>query len=312
MLNRKFYYLKIKKDFMRVAVVALGGNAILTANEKGTVKQQIKNVQETVKQFKFLLKKYKIVITHGNGPQVGNLLIQQEKNKQKIPPMPLDVCGAMTQGQIGYFLQMSIENQLKRPVISLVTQVLVDKKDPSFKKPTKPIGPYYPKKILKKMIKEPEGWRRVVPSPKPKDIIEIEEIKTLVKNGVIVIACGGGGVPVLMKKGKLIGVEAVIDKDYASQKLATQLKAECLIFLTDVDNVYLNYGKRNQKPLRRITKKDVERYLREGHFKEGSMKPKIEASIDFLKNGDKRVIITSLFNLERALNDKAGTIITSH
>jgi len=297
---------------MKIAVIALGGNAILTPNEKGTVKEQLKNVQETVKQFKFLLKKYKIVITHGNGPQVGNILIQQEKTKKKIPPMPLYICDAMTQGQIGYFLQVSIMNQLKKPVTAVVTQVLVDKKDPSFKNPTKPVGPYYPKKISKNMIREPEGWRRVVPSPKPKKIIEIEEIKTLVNKGIIVIACGGGGIPVMMKKGKFVGVEAVIDKDHASQKLATQLKAECLIFLTDVDNVYLNYGKRNQKPLRRITLREAKRYLKENHFKEGSMKPKIEASLDFLKNGGKKVIISNLSLLNKALKDKSGTIITHH
>jgi len=187
---------------------------------------------------------------------------------------------------------------------------LVDKKDPAFKNPTKPIGPYYPKKTSKNMIKEVEGWRRVVPSPKPKRIIEIEEIKTLVKKGVILIACGGGGIPVVMKKRKLVGVEAVIDKDYASQKLATQLKAECLIFLTDVKYVYLNYEKKNQKPLRRITLKQTKKYLKEGHFKEGSMKPKIESSIDFLKSGGKKVIITNVSSLKKALDNKDGTIIT--
>ena len=297
---------------MRIAVIALGGNAILTPDEKGSVKEQLKRVQNTVKQLKVLLEKYRLVITHGNGPQVGNLLIQQELAKKKIPPMPLDVCDAMTQGQIGYFLQMNVRNQLERPVISVVTQLLVDENDPSFKNPTKPIGPYYHKKILKKMIKEPEGWRRVVPSPKPKKIIEIDEIKTLVNKEVIVIACGGGGVPVIMKKRKLTGVEAVIDKDYASEKLATQLKAECLIFLTDVDYVYLNYGKRNQKPLKKITMKQAEKYLREGHFKEGSMKPKIEASIDFLKNGGKKAIITNLLDIEKTLSSKSGTIITCY
>ena len=295
---------------MKVAVVALGGNAILKSNEKGTFRQQLKNIDKTVKQLIALLKKYRIAITHGNGPQVGNLLLQQEKSKQKIPPMPLDVCDAMTQGQIGYFLQMSIKNQLKKPVTTVVTQILVDKKDPAFKKPTKPIGPYYSKKIFKKMIKEEEGWRKVVPSPKPKKIIEIEGIKNLIKKGVITIACGGGGIPVVLKKGKLTGIEAVIDKDYASQKLATELKAETLILLTDIEYVYLNYGKKNQKPLKKITIKEATTYLKKGHFMEGSMKPKIEASIEFLRREGKKVIITELLSLEKALKNKAGTIIT--
>lgn len=297
---------------MTVAVLALGGNAILKSNERGTVKEQINHVNESVKQLDVLLKKYDIVITHGNGPQVGNLLIQQEKAKYKIPPMPLDVCGAMTQGQIGYFLQMSLRNILKKPVTTVVTQILVDKKDPAFRKPTKPIGPYYSKKIFKDMIKEDEGWRRVVPSPKPQKIIEIEGIKDLVKIGVIVITCGGGGIPVVMKNGKLTGVEAVIDKDYASQKLATALKAETLIILTDIDYVYLNYGEKNQKPLKKITVKEAIELLKEGHFKEGSMKPKIEASIEFLRRGGKKVIITELLSLKKALKNKAGTIITRY
>ena len=295
---------------MRIAIIALGGNAILTPEEKGTAQEQLKHVNETVKQLKFLLEEYRIVITHGNGPQVGNILLQQEKLKRKIPPMPLDVCDAMTQGQIGYFLQMSIKNVLRKPAVSVITQVLVDEKDPAFKNPTKPIGPYYSKKIFKSMIKEAEGWRRVVPSPKPKRIIEIDEIKSLVKKGFIVIACGGGGIPAVMKNGKLKGIEAVIDKDYASQKLASQLKAEYLFFLTDVDYVYLNYGKKDQKPLRKIAAEEALGYLKNGHFKEGSMKPKIEASIDFLKSGGKKVIITHLLSLRKALRDEIGTIIT--
>jgi carbamate kinase len=295
---------------MTIAVIALGGNAILRSNEKGTAREQINHVNESVKQLNVLFKKYDIVITHGNGPQVGNLLIQQERARDKIPPMPLDVCDAMTQGQIGYFLQMSLRNILKKPVTTVVTQILVDKKDPAFRKPTKPIGPYYPKKIFKDMIKEDNGWRRVVPSPKPQKIIEIEGIKDLVKIGVIVITCGGGGIPVFMKNGKLTGVEAVIDKDYASQKLATALKAETLVILTDIDYVYLNYGENNQKPLKKITVKEAMELLKEGHFKEGSMKPKIEASIEFLRRGGKKVIITELSSLKKALKNKAGTIIT--
>lgn len=295
---------------MKIAVVALGGNAILTPDERGTVKEQVRDIKKVVNQLKVLLKKYRVILVHGNGPQVGNLLIQQEKTKREIPPMPMDVCDAMTQGQIGYFLQKTMRNQLKKPVVSVITQILVDRKDTSFRNPSKPIGPYYSKKIMKNMIKEMEGWRRVVPSPEPKKIIEIEEIKTLVKKGFIVIGCGGGGIPVVMKNGKLTGVEAVIDKDRASQKLAAQLKAECLIFLTDVDYVYLNYEKKNQKPLKKITVKEATKYLKKGEFKEGSMKPKIEASIKFLRSGGKKVIIAKVLSLEKALKRKTGTIIT--
>jgi len=295
---------------MTVAVVALGGNAILKSNERGTSKEQINHVNESVRQIGVLLKKYDIVIVHGNGPQVGNILVQQEKSKYKIPPMPLDVCGAMTQGQIGYFLQMSIGNILKKPALSVITRVLVNEKDPSFKKPTKPIGPYYSKKIKKNMIKELAGWRRVVASPKPVEIIEAKEIRTLIERGYIVITCGGGGIPVILKKGKLVGIEAVIDKDFAAQKLASQLKAECLIILTDVKNVYINYCRKDQRPLGKITAKELIKYLKEGQFKEGSMKPKIEASLKFLANGGKKVIITDLLSLKKALNDQVGTIIT--
>ena len=294
---------------MKVAVVALGGNAILSPDETGTVKEQLRDIKAVVKQLKVLLKKYRVVLVHGNGPQVGNLLIQQERTKKEVPPMPMDVCDAMTQGQIGYFLQNTIKNELKKNVTSVITQILVDKKDPAFKNPTKPVGPYYRKKTMKHMIKEMEGWRRVVPSPKPKKIVEIEEIKTLVKKGFVVITCGGGGIPVVMKNKKLTGVEAVIDKDYASEKLATQLNAECLIFLTDVDYVYLNYGKGNQKRLKRITVKEAIKYLKRDEFKEGSMKPKIEASINFLKSGGKKVIIAKVLSLKRALLGKTGTII---
>lgn len=295
---------------MKTAVIALGGNAILRPEEEGTVEEQLNNIRKTVKQFKFLLDEYNLVLTHGNGPQCGNLLIQQERSKEEIPPMPLDVCDAMTQGQIGYFLQMSIRNLLKRPVVSVVTQLLVDEDDPAFKNPTKPIGPYYPEKIEENMIKEPEGWRRVVPSPKPKRIIEIEEIKTLVERGFITITCGGGGIPVIEKKGKLTGIEAVIDKDYASQLLATELNAECLIFLTDVEYVYLNYGKKDQKPLRKISTEEALKHLEDGQFKEGSMKPKIEASIEFLEKTGKKVIISDLFSLKEVFEGKTGTILT--
>jgi carbamate kinase len=287
---------------MKIAVIALGGNAVITPKEKGTVGQQIKHINQTISHLKNLSKKYKLIITHGNGPQVGDLLIQQESTK-KIPAMPLDVCDAMTQGQLGYLLQKSIQNILKKKAVTVITQIEVDKNDKAFQNPTKPVGPYYKEKIEEQMIKELEGWRKVVPSPKPKRIIEIEEIKTLIKNGYIVIACGGGGIPVVNGK----GVEAVIDKDCATQLLADQLKADLLIFLTDVDSVYLNYESKKRIAIIEMNVKEAKKLMR--HFKEGSMEPKIEASIEFLKKG-RKVIITKPELLDRALKGKAGTIIS--
>jgi len=290
---------------MKIAVVALGGNAVITPKEKGTIKQQIKHINKTVSHLRNLSKKYKLILTHGNGPQVGDLLIQQERGRP-IPPMPLDVCDAMTQGQLGYLLQRSIRNILKKRAITVITQILIDRNDPAFKNPTKPIGPYYKEKGEENMIREPEGWRKVVPSPKPKRIIEIEQIKALIKQGFIVIACGGGGVPVINNNG-LKGVEAVIDKDYTSELLATRLKADLLIFLTDVDSVYLNYEKRNPIAIRKMSVDEAKKVMY--NFKEGSMKPKIEASMKFLKKG-KKVIITKPELLDKALEGKAGTVIT--
>jgi carbamate kinase len=290
---------------MKLAIVALGGNAVITPKEKGTLEQQLKHINHTVSILKPLISKYKLVITFGNGPQVGNLLIQQKATKE-VPAMPLDICDAMTQGQLGYLLQKSIQNILKKKAVTVITQIEVDKKDKAFQNPTKPIGPYFKKKIEKQMIKEPEGWRKVVPSPKPKRIVEIEEIRALVKQGYVVIACGGGGIPVADGK----GVEAVIDKDYASQLLASQLKADLLIFLTDTDYVYFNYGNKNAEPIARIKAKEIRKTLISlpEEFKEGSMKPKIEASIEFLKKG-KKVIITKPELLDKALEGKAGTVI---
>jgi len=286
---------------MKIAVIALGGNALQPANEKWTYEGLVKNINKTVLHLKHLTSKYQPVISHGNGPEVGNLLIQQHSTKE-VPEMPLDVLDAMTQGQLGYLLQKSIQNILKKKAVTVITQIEIDKNDKAFQNPIKPIGPYYKEKIEKQMIKEPEGWRKVVPSPKPKRIIEIEEIKSLIKKGYVVIACGGGGIPVVNGK----GVEAVIDKDYATQLLASQLKADLLIFLTDVDSVYLNYGSKEAIAIREMNVKKAKKLMK--HFKEGSMKPKIKASIEFLKKG-KKVIITKPELLDRTLKGKAGTVI---
>ncbi len=294
---------------MKLAVIALGGNALIHPKERGTAEKQITRLNDTISHLKALTKKFSLVFVHGNGPQIGELLLQQEKSKQIVPEMPLDTLDAMTQGQLGYWIQQSIENIWKKNAVTIVTRVLVDKNDAAFKNPSKPIGSYYKEKTFPHMIKEPEGWRRVVPSPNPIKIIDIQEIETLVERNFVVIACGGGGIPVVKENGKLVGIEAVIDKDYSSAKLAIQLKASYLIFLTDVAHVYLNYGQKDQKPILKLNKKDAKFLLEEGEFKEGSMKPKIEASVNFLENGGKKVIITSVQEINSALAGKGGTVI---
>ncbi len=294
-------------DMAKIVVVALGGNAIITPKEKGTLEQQLKHVDDTVNKIKGLFYDYQVVITHGNGPAVGDLLIQQHAGKSQVPPMPLDVLDAMTQGQIGYLLQKSIKEKLKKDVVTVVTQILVSKKDPAFRKPTKPIGPYFPEKTEGNMIHEPEGWRKVVASPKPQKIFEIDVIRLLIDKRFIVIACGGGGIPIIEEQGKLKGAEAVIDKDYATGLLAKQIKADMIIFLTDVDSVYLNYESPKRVPIRQMNVNEAKINLH--HFKEGSMKPKIEAAIEFLKHRKGKVIITKPELLDKALKGKAGTTI---
>lgn len=294
---------------MKLAVVALGGNALIHPKEIGTAQRQIAHVNSTISHLKSLTNRFSLVLIHGNGPQVGNLLLQQEEAKEILPEITLDTLVAMTQGQIGYWIQQAVENIWHKNAVTIVTRVLVNKKDPAFKKPTKPIGPYYKEKVLPNMIKEPEGWRRVVPSPKPVKIVDIKEIESLVKQNYVVIACGGGGIPVLNEQGKTKGVDAVIDKDYSSAKLAIQLKAKYLIFLTDVPHVYLNYGQNNQKPILKMRSNYAKTLLDSGEFKEGSMKPKIDASLNFLKNGGDKVIVTSVQEIHNALAGKGGTVI---
>ncbi len=298
---------------MKKVVIALGGNAIGSSEESANA--QIKRIEIVVKQLKPLLKKYQIVLTHGNGSQVGNLLLQQENSKE-IPQMPLDTLDAMTQGQIGYWLQQSIRNILKKEAITIITQIIVDEKDPAFKNPTKPIGPFYNKdkaEELKKSsltIKEVVGgFRRVVPSPKPIKILESTTIKYLMDEGFIVIAGGGGGIPVIERGKSIKGIQAVIDKDLASSKLASNVNADILIILTNVENVYINFKKQNEKKLGKVKLKEIQEYYEDGQFPEGSMEPKIEAAIKFLKNGGKEVIITSLENLNNSIDNCKGTHI---
>jgi carbamate kinase len=290
-------------------VVALGGNALTTTKDFSYEEQkyQIKKTSEVIANL--IRKGYKIIITHGNGPQVGSILIQNETFPKT--EMPIDVCGAESQAQVGYMLQQAIQNETKQNVCTVVTQVLVDKEDKAFKDPEKPIGPFYSKreslkfknKYQLKLIKG-KGYRRVVPSPNPQEIIEIKQIEKLSEDS-IVICCGGGGVPVIKEKGKLKGAHAVIDKDLSASTLAKNLKADILLILTDVDAVYLNYKSFNQKKIKELSIPKAKAYLAEGQFPKGSMGPKVQAGINF----GKHTIITSIDKAEFAIEGKAGTVI---
>lgn len=307
-------------------MIALGGNAIKQPHEKGTFMEQMRNVATACSQIAEIAKKgYKIVITHGNGPQVGNLAIQQEQGAHMVPAQPLFVLGSMTQGQIGYMMQQNLHNELAsdgKEVATVVTQVIVSKQDQDFQDPSKPVGPYYDEETAKKLGKEnnwlvkkvrPTGdktWRRVVPSPKPLGIAEASIVKKMVESDVIVIASGGGGIPVI-KNGydKLEGVDAVIDKDRAGAKLAEEVGAEIFLILTDVEFALLNFGSDNEEPVRMVSVEQAKKYLSEGHFKAGSMGPKMEAALGFVERGGERSIITSLDKAVDALDGKTGTQI---
>lgn len=306
-------------------VVALGGNAILSSDP--TAEAQKLALEQTAKYLaKIVEKGHELIVTHGNGPQVGNLLLQNIiANSEKNPAFPLDTLVAMTEGSIGYWLQNALQKELqqlniKKPVVSLVTQVVVDAKDPAFENPTKPIGPFYSEEEAKLEMAKSEakyvedagrGWRKVVPSPKPIRIEEIESIKTLVEAGHVVIAAGGGGVPVIQNEQHLKGVEAVIDKDFASQVLASDLGADSFIVLTGVDYAYINFNKDNQERLEKVSVEQLEHYIAEQHFAKGSMLPKIEACIQFVKQTPKgKAMITSLENLKNLIEKEEGTIIT--
>lgn len=309
----------------KIIIIALGGNAILQAKERGTYQEQVSNVKKAVAEIMKLIKDgYRIVLTHGNGPQVGNLYIQNSLAGEVVPPMPLDACSAESQGLIGYFIQQELQNALARNnidlhVVTFVTQVLVSADDPAFKNPTKPIGPFHNKKEADFLIQKTsfvmkqdsnKRWRRVVPSPRPIGIVEKELIKENVDHGHIIIASGGGGIPVIKKDKGLVGVEAVIDKDLSACCLGIDINADILLILTDINQVALNYNSPQQKWIDSMSVKDAKRYLADGHFKEGSMKPKIEAGIRFLENGGEKSVIGSLFYADSAVKGKRGTTIT--
>lgn len=310
----------------KTVVVALGGNAILQAGQRGTFEEQLENVYHTAKQLAdmVLSGQWRVVITHGNGPQVGQILLQNEAAKHLVPPMPMDVCGAESQGLIGYMIQQALHNILARrgrpdiPIVTVVTQVLVDRDDPAFQNPTKPVGPFYTKEEALRLREEKgwhvvedagRGWRRVVPSPDPKAIVEKDAIRILVENRAIVIASGGGGIPVIRENGTYRGVEAVIDKDLAGERLAEDVGAQVFLILTDVNRVRLNYRKPNEVALERMNVAEAKQYLAEGHFAKGSMEPKVKACIRFVEAGGERAVIASLNQALAALHGQAGTQI---
>jgi carbamate kinase len=306
-------------------VIAIGGNAIIKEKQKGTFEEQMANIAESMENITELVKKgYRIVITHGNGPQVGNLLIQNEMAKEVIPAQALDICVAETQGQIGSMIELSLKNKMLGQnsdvnVSCVLTHVEVDAKDDAFNNPTKPVGPFYSNEEAESLIKEKgyvmvedsgRGYRRVVASPMPVNILEARQIKTLLADN-IVIAAGGGGIPVTVENNNIKGVQAVIDKDLASAVLASQIHAEKYIILTGVPQVYVNFGKENQKAIGTMTVTEAKAYTAEGQFPAGSMLPKIKAAIMYLELGGKEVIITEMGSLAPAVYGLTGTRIVN-
>lgn len=309
----------------KLIVVALGGNALLRSNQKGTYKEQIENVTETCEALMSFVKNGdNLIIGHGNGPQVGNVMLQHEAGAKmfEVQPMPMDFCVSETQGSIGYLIETGFrkvlsKNGFKNNIVTLVTRVLVDGNDPMFKNPTKPVGPYYEKEEAEEyaaatgaIFKEDpkgRGWRKVVASPKPLEINNIELVEQLARGGNIVVTVGGGGIPVVEKDGYYVGVEAVIDKDLASSLAAVQVKADEFYILTDVPQAYINFRKENEKALGRITVAEAKKYLEEGQFTEGSMAPKMRAAIKFVEETGHEAVITDATSLG---NLNAGTRIT--
>jgi carbamate kinase len=304
-------------------VVALGGNAISRQEEKGDIPDQIKNCHRTAEHLVDLVAAgHKVVVTHGNGPQVGNILRRVEAARSDVYPLALDICGAHSQGGIGYLLQREINNVFKHRGIdkigyTIITQCLVDAQDPAFKNPTKPVGPFFTREQMAPMIEggwnaiedAGRGWRRVVPSPMPTAIVEESVIRQAIEFGDVVICCGGGGVPVVEKNGVLEGLEGVIDKDHATSLLARNIDADLMIITTGIEKVAINFNTPDQKELDRITVAEGEQYLAEGHFPAGSMGPKIQASIDFTAATGNDVIITLPEMILAALKGRTGTRI---
>jgi carbamate kinase len=309
-------------------IIALGGNAIQQKGEKGTHEESLANVRATMKAIApiALNNSYEVIVTHGNGPQVGNLLIQNAAGKSSVPEMPLFLCDAMSQGEIGYWMEQSLGDffdakKSKKHIVTVLSQVVVKKNDPAFKKPTKPVGSFYLKEEAEKIQSESgfvfkedagRGFRRVVPSPEPVDFVETDIVRDLIKCGHVVIAGGGGGIPVVWKRKKLEGVDAVIDKDKTTAVLGDLLNADLFVILTAIPEVRLNFGKPEEKAIPSMRVAEAKKYLKEGHFAEGSMKPKIEAAIKFLSGGKKRqVLITDAESFGNVFAGGAGTWITN-
>ena len=306
-----------KKPLM---LVAFGGNALIQSGQKGTAEEQFENLKLTMGQIAKLAQNYKIVITHGNGPQVGNLLLQQE-SCDEVPKMPLEIIGAMTQGQIGYMIESSLDTAFmelgdsdQQQLATLITYVVVDENDPGFKNPTKPIGPFYTEEQAKDLTytlaKTDKGLRRVVASPKPLTIVEDREIKKLIEMDFIVICCGGGGIPVIRKERKFRGVEAVIDKDLASSVLAEEIKADIFVIASDVQGAAINWGKSDQEMLRKTSLAEMKKHVDNGQFPAGSMGPKVDAVMQFTAATGNRSVICHLEDIEKAIAGQAGTEIT--
>jgi carbamate kinase len=305
-------------------VIAIGGNALLPSGVPAEAAAQRRRIEETSAALADLVAQgHEIIVTHGNGPQVGNILVQNEESRHLVPAMPLDVCGAESQAQIGYLLGQALRNEfgsrgIRRGVACVITQVLVDANDPAFANPTKPIGPYYTREdeiVVKrakgwKMVYDQRGgWRRVVPSPRPLEVIEADEIRRLIAGGQVVIGAGGGGIPVVRRDGRLVGVEAVIDKDLAAALLGRSIGWTHLVIATDVLQVALDYGKPSQRFLDHLSVTEAKKHLASGQFPPGNMGPKIEAAIDFLQGGGEGVVITDLGHLVPAVAGKTGTRI---
>ena len=312
---------------MKKLVIALGGNALQEAGKPATAQAQLEVVEKTSEYIADIVERgYEVIVAHGNGPQVGRIVIQNEVASASTPAMPFDVCGAMSQGMIGYHIQQGLSKVLRhrginKNVVTIVTQVVVDKDDPKFKAPSKPIGPFYTEEEAKAIAAEKgytmnedagRGWRRVVASPLPVEIVELDAVKTLNDAGFVVVTVGGGGIPVVRNEaGDLEGVAAVIDKDLASEKLARDMDADALVILTAVEKVSINFKKPDQKDLDRMSAAEAKQYIKEGHFAPGSMLPKIEAALNFVESKPGRIaIITSLDKAVDAIEGRAGTTIT--
>ncbi|KAJ6235506.1 carbamate kinase [Anaeramoeba flamelloides] len=306
-----------------VVVVALGGNALLQRGQKGTIEDQRKNARTACKQIvKLIQSGYNVHVVHGNGPQAGAVFLQNVNSKETIPPNPLDVVVSETQGLIGYVIQQELQNEfdkngIEKNVATIVTRMEVSAEDPAFENPTKPIGKFYTEEEAKELEKDGycmkedagRGWRITTYSPQPLRILESKAIKTLIDNEVVTVSCGGGGIPVVKKDGEIKGIEGVIDKDRAGCLLATQVNADIFMILTDVEQCYLDWGKKTKRAVEKMTVEEAEQYLQEGHFAVGSMYPKVQSAARFVKETQKFAIITSLDKALDALNGKAGTKI---